>query len=171
MKKYLIAGVLAIVLLAAGSGFANAQPGRGDGDFGGCPFSSFHKGMPHHGMMGPRMMAQLSPEKQKAYKAIMKEYGPKLTALHDQFMIKRMELNALSRASSATPEVISRAANELGAILAETRKVQQEYGERLEKEVGPLPLPPMPRHHDRPGRGERMGKFGDARPDMRPGRN
>ena len=171
MKKSLIAGLLAMAMLVAGIGFAQAQPPRGDAGFGGCPFSSFHKGMPHHGMMGPRMMMQLPPEKQKAYKEIMKAFGPKLTTLHDQFMVKRMELNALSHSPAATPEAISRTANELGAILAETRKVQQEYGERLEKEVGPMPLPPMDRPHGRPGRGERMGKPGDGRPDMRPGRN
>ncbi len=157
MKKFIIAGLLAMAVVVSGSGFANAKPPRPDADFGGYPFSGFHhRGIPHHYMMGPFMLAQLPPEKQAQYKELLKEFGPKLMELKDRIHVKEMELKALSRSPNSTPDSISRTANELGAILAEKRKVEQEYGERLEKEVGPFPFSPMAQpDNERPGRARR----------------
>ncbi len=156
MRKQMMVVLMALAVVTSGSGMALAYPGERQAPCMwdcpqemGCPGMMMGRGM---GMGPGNRMPPLPPEKQKAYQEIVKTFSPRFSALHDQFVVKRMELNALSRNPNTSPELISRTASELSTIMAAMRKEQSAFRERFEKEIGPFPPMKGPRH-GRPGRG------------------
>ena len=78
----------------------------------------------------------LSPEKQSAYEAMMKEHFDRVAPIQDKLNAKSLELNALSRNVNARPETISRLAGEVADLQARLRAERRALGDRMEKELG-----------------------------------
>ena len=84
-------------------------------------------------------MSSLSPEKQGAYEAMMKDYYNRVSPIQDKLSGKNIELNALSRNPNAKPETISKLANEVAELRSQLRAERMTLGDKMEKELGIQP--------------------------------
>ncbi len=81
-------------------------------------------------------ISSLSPEKQSAYQAMMKEHFDRISPLRDKLDAKRIELNALSSNPNAKPETLSKLAGEVAELQAQLRTERRALGDRMEKDLG-----------------------------------
>ena len=84
-------------------------------------------------------MSALSPEKQGAYDAMMKDYYSRVSPIQDKLNAKGIELDALSRNPNAKPETISKLANEVAELRSQLRAERMTLGDKMEKELGIRP--------------------------------
>lgn len=129
-KKTLMSAVLAAAIVASGllAGQACANPQADES--GNRP--SYHS---------------LSPEKQKQYDAIVKEFKEKTQVLRDKLQAKQIEIDTFARSTNPNPEAVARVAQEIVSLRKELRNERRAMAERISKETG-LKLPVR---HDRPG--------------------
>ena len=73
-------------------------------------YNGYHNYGNHAGMYA------VSPEKQGAYDAMMKDYYSRVSPIQDKLNAKGIELDALSRNPNAKPETISKLANEVAEL-------------------------------------------------------
>lgn len=119
------ATVLASALLAGNAVAGPHHMGRG-----------YHNG----GWYGPAQQA-ISPEKQQAYDAIMKDFAKKTQELRDKLQAKQIELDTLGNSTNPNPEAVAKAAQELVTLRNQMNKEREALAERLNKEIG-APLYP-----------------------------
>lgn len=145
---------LALVAMVGLASFAIAGPGRQAG------FGNGGHGSMGIGNCGPRMgynpaqIAQLTPEKQEAYKKIMDAFRTKMTPLREAMWQKRLELKALSPNPNTQPDEIRALVKEMGALHSQIRTEHEDLKNRLEKEIG-LKVGKGGFHHPRRGNGMR----------------
>ena len=84
-------------------------------------------------------MYAVSPEKQGAYDAMMKDYYSRVSPIQDKLNAKGIELDALSRNPNAKPETISKLANEVAELRSQLRAERMTLGDEMEKELGVQP--------------------------------
>ena len=127
MKTRALIAAFAFSAIVLGTGSAFAYNGYGHG--------TMHNGS-GYGMMDS---STLSPEKQSAYEAMLKDHYNRVSPLQDKLDAKELELNALSRNSNAKPETISSLAKEVTDLRAQLRTERVALGDRMEKELGVQP--------------------------------
>lgn len=132
MKTRALIAAFALSAIVLGTGSAFAYNGYGHG---------MHNGGYMHNSSGYGMMdsSALSPEKQSAYEAMMKEHYNRVSPLRDKLNAKDIELDALSRNPNAKPEAISKLAGEVAELRAQLRNERIALGDRMEKELGVQP--------------------------------
>lgn len=123
-NKSFITAALAAAILTSGlfAGQALARPHMGYGYHNGGSYSS--------------MYDSLSPEKQKQYDAIIKDYMDKTQDLRDKLQAKRIELDTLGNSTNPNPEAVGKASQELVSLRNQLRKEHAALSERLSKELG-----------------------------------
>jgi zinc resistance-associated protein len=145
---------LAMVAMVGLASLAIAGPGRQAG------FGDNGRECMGTGNYGPRMgytpgqIAQLTPEKQEAYKKIMDAFRTKMTPLREAMWQKRLELKALSPNPNTQPDEIRALVKEMGALHSQIRTEHEDLKNRLEKEIG-LKVGKGGFHHPRRGNGMR----------------
>ncbi|WP_462323440.1 Spy/CpxP family protein refolding chaperone [Desulfoplanes sp.] len=157
MKKKVTIITLAMVALVSMASLGSAGPGRqggfgnGSGDCigsGGCNRGQGYKA---------HQIAQLTPEKQEAYRTIMNEFRGTMAPIREAMWEKRMELGALSPNPNTQPAEIKALVKEIGALHTQMRTEHETLRNRLEKEIG-LKLGRGGFHHPRQGKGMRGNK-------------
>ncbi len=93
-----------------------------------------------HGNMNAPMFSQLSPEKQKAVDSIMDKHQQTMRTLHNDFWVKRTELDALVRSGLATKQDIKTLVNAMAKLRLQMQEERDSLHEKLEKATG-LQLP------------------------------
>ena len=83
-------------------------------------------------------MYAVSPEKQGAYDAMMKDYYSRVSPIQDKLNAKGIELDALSLLTPS-PETISKLANEVAELRSQLRAERMTLGDKMEKELGISP--------------------------------
>ena len=96
-------------------------------------YNGYHNYGNHAGMYA------VSPEKQGAYDAMMKDYYSRVSPIQDKLNAKGIELDALSRNPNAKPETISKLANEVAELRSQLRAERMTLGDKMEKELGVQP--------------------------------
>ena len=96
-------------------------------------YNGYHNYGNHAGMYA------VSPEKQGAYDAMMKDYYSRVSPIQDKLNAKGIELDALSRNPNAKPETISKLANEVAELRSQLRAERMTLGDKMEKELGIQP--------------------------------
>ena len=96
-------------------------------------YNGYHNYGNHAGMYA------VSPEKQGAYDAMMKDYYSRVSPIQDKLNAKGIELDALSRNPNAKPETISKLANEVAELRSQLRAEHMTLGDKMEKELGIQP--------------------------------
>jgi zinc resistance-associated protein len=151
----LVAVVSLASLAAAGPGRSGGfGPGRGDcTGSGNCGWGP--------GYYRSDQIAQLTPEKQNAYRTIMQEFRDKMVPLRETMWQKRMELEALSPNPNTQPDEIKGLVKEIGALHTRMRGEREGLRDRLEKEIG-LEVGQRGFHHPRSNKGQRghQGRMG-----------
>ena len=96
-------------------------------------YNGYHNYGNHAGMYA------VSPEKQGAYDAMMKDYYSRVSPIQDKLNAKGIELDALSRNPNAKPETISKLANQVAELRSQLRAERMTLGDKMEKELGVQP--------------------------------
>ena len=86
-------------------------------------YNGYHNYGNHAGMYA------VSPEKQGAYDAMMKDYYSRVSPIQDKLNAKGIELDALSRNPNAKPETISKLANEVAELRSQLRAERMTLGD------------------------------------------
>ena len=147
---------LAMVAMVGLASLAIAGPGRqaGFGNNGrGCMGGNYGPKIGY----SPGQVAQLTPEKQEAYRKIMDAFQSKMTPLREAMWQKRLELKALSPNPNTQPDEIKALVKEIGTLHTQMRTEYEALKNRLEKEIG-LKVGRGGFHHSRRGNG--MGGCG-----------
>lgn len=141
MKKRTLLATLTLVVIAFGTAPAfAANPGHDK----------------QHAMeMREDRPQPLSPEKQAAFEAKVKEHMDRVEPLRDKLDAKMLELTALSRNPNTTPATLSQLAGEVSDLRVQLRKEGRTFAESMEKEFG-ISCPGM-------GMGRGMGMHGGMR--------
>ena len=118
---------------------------------------------PGYAMMGKGQragMGSLSPEKQTAYEAMMKDFFNRVSPMRDTMSAKRLELNALSRNPNVKPETLSKLANEVTELRSQLRAERMAFGDKMKQELGVRPGYGMMGNGMRGHDGGRLGGHG-----------
>ncbi len=157
MKRNVTIITLAMVALVsmASLGFAGhgKQGGFGNGSGDCMGPGSCNRGPGYRA----EQIAQLTPEKQEAYRNIMKEFRDKMTPIREAMWEKRLELKALSPNPNVQPAEIKALVGEIGALHTQMRTEHESLRNRLETEIG-LKLGKGGFQHPQRGKGMRGNK-------------
>lgn len=140
MKNSAVITLVALSVIALGSGAAYAA-----------------NTAPQHQNNTPAQVETLSPEKQAAYDAMMKEHIDRVTPIQDKLNAKKLELNALSHNPNVKPEALSKLAGETSELQAQLRAERRALDDRMQKEFG---IRAHGRHGDMKAHGARGGHNG-----------
>jgi len=126
---------LAMVALVTLASLAIAGPGQGkykNGNGSCMGYGNYGRGMGYNA----GQINQLTPEKQEAYRKIMKSFQDKVEPLRESMWQKRLELKALSPNPNTQPADIKALVKEIGDLHTQMRNERQALNDRLEKEIG-----------------------------------
>lgn len=102
-----------------GQGYGQGQYGQGYGR-GGCPLAQYN----------------LSPEQERTYRNIVREYQDKTFDKEDELLQKQNRLNYLYQNPEADEEKIQELTKDIRSLRRELYNLYREMEDRLEKEVG-----------------------------------
>ena len=93
-------------------------------------YNGYHNYGNHAGMYA------VSPEKQGAYDAMMKDYYSRVSPIQDKLNAKGIELDALSRNPNAKSEDISKLAQDVAQLQTQVRAANRDFQDKVQKELG-----------------------------------